>query len=527
MPTSTLGVSEKKAIDKGTKAKVAAKEKEKMPGGKAEGMETVSFSQAEKKAIEKGAKIEDEEHGPLAPKEIAKDHVAESGSKYYSDTKGLPAMEKQLDKASPAKQPSFSEFAGGRPPAHGTVKGLAPAENLHFSKAHQKLALQHAATGNKESAMYHQKQAKLYWDSHKGIDAEHPVHEINVKSEKIQKATDPKEKDPDSDEVDHEAEMEKRERAYDEKMGKSDQPTGRRAADRWAAIKGHFGKKNVAKWQSPSEPPPPVKPEPTTPVKKGLRVGNPIQPQPVPVIKSDDLNKGALVSIKTGKKIPATKKRVENQPVGAPSGHPTPEVVGGKVSGDVAAKFDANRENKGFVDKLKQKTAGPGPSEADRVERIKASLGRINNLMGALKEMRNKGVDAPVKPANPLKVVKSIQYASGSLSKSINSDCDKCGSKQHKQWCDTAKSESCAKCGTPMSKSGSPEEMPDEVKNLSKASNSVRAGEADELKKFNKAGVASLKNAFGGGDTPPPPPPPPPPPSSGGGWFDKANDSIK
>ena len=514
-PTSSLSIAEKKAIVKGLKAR--AKTKDKLPGGKAEGMETMSFSPAERKAIARGAKIEEEEHGPLAPTEIAKDHVAELGSKYYSKKEGLPAMEKKLEKAVQAKPAHVSEFSD-RPPPHGTVKGLHPIENLQFSRAHQKLASQHAIAGNKESAMYHQKQAKLYWDAHLGNETEHPVHEITSKSEpttlekcmtnaikglnllKKTKAAK-EEKDPDADEVDHESEMEKHERKYDESMGKS----------------------------------------------------------------IESMQKGDVVGIKTGKKIPVTQKRIANQPTGTNSGHPTPSPVKpsgeiGTVSDKVADKFAANRENQGFKQKLQNKVSdvpqnypGPGPTWDKKIARMKMGLDKLNALSGELKSQNRdfhvvkstatptnlekawaghgssllqttptKPTTASKKPTEP----KPIQYASGLLSKSINSDCDKCGSKQHKQWCDTAKSESCTKCGTPLSKSGTPEEMPDEVKNLSKASNAVKASEAEELKKFDSTGVSSIKNAFGGGDAPAPAPTPTPSPEPKKGWFDKANSGF-
>lgn len=118
------------------------------------------------------------------------------------------------------------------------------------------------------------------------------------------------------------------------------------------------------------------------------------------------------------------------------------------------------------------KTANKMPSYVPKGGSKCGSCGTVTGASGACDCQEDK----------PL--TKSIQYASGQLSKSIKSDCKDCGARQHQQWADTAKkSESCKKCGTPMKKSGFSEEMPDSVKKMSKAENAVHSAEAEELEK--------------------------------------------
>ena len=337
----------------------------KLPGGEAHGMEKRDFSKKEQQAIDKGSKMEIKEHGPMAPKEIAADHVVEHGAVYYNDKKGLPAMEKKLEKAG-AKPASFNEFHS-EAPAYGTIHNLDSAGHLHFAREHQKKATQHAIAGNKESAVYHHKQAKLYWDAHRGNVAPVEVREIKQASE------------PNPKEV----------------LQKPPVSQAQRGAMHAAAA----GKSTLG-----------------IPKKVGKEFAATDKPGKLP----ETVKKADITNIKTGKKVNPTEKRVEKQPMGTNSGYPTPGVVSPnshaiEVSNKIRAKFAANRENKGFADKLKQKASepysGPGPDHAERTKRIQQSLIAVNKKLG--EEPGN----TEQKPKPDLHIVKSSSCIADTLKK--------------------------------------------------------------------------------------------------------------
>ena len=220
-----------------------------------------------------------------------------------------------------------------------------------------------------------------------------------------------------------------------------------------------------------------------------------------PANMHSDLLKGDLVNIKTGKPARATQKRVANQPTGTNSGYPTPAPVTnegkiGNVSDKVHDKFNKPKPlapmPKDISKYRSDESAKTEGDHAQRIMRIKSSLEKITHLMNELKKQPHMAEDDTVeksekdyapKIAEEEPVRKSIQYASGYLSKSIKENCKDCGCQQQDQWKDTSK-EGCKKCGTPVKKSGLPEEMPNHLRNLSKSENIVREDEAsDDLKK--------------------------------------------
>ena len=75
--------------------KKAEKWKDHIPGGKADGKKPSDFKH---RNVEKGKKIEFEHtDDPDTAREIAMDHLEEHDD-YYDDKKGLPNMEKKLEK---------------------------------------------------------------------------------------------------------------------------------------------------------------------------------------------------------------------------------------------------------------------------------------------------------------------------------------------------------------------------------------------------------------------------------------------
>jgi len=384
----------------------------KMPGGESQGMEKKDFSKEEQQAIDKGSKIEKEEHGNLAPEEIAADHVKESGSKYYDDKKGLPAMEKkleQMNKADPRIKPAeISDFT-----KVAYDPDLSPEEHKERVKHHNKMAGIESSKGNKESAMWHLQQGHKHY--------------------------------------------------------------------------------------------------------KAL-MGNP-PPLPEHVIKSESLAKD-VVDIKTGKKLNATKKRIEVQPA-----KPSLDV---KLSApkQILPKVSVNQPQKTSISDIK--TLGSNiDNDEQRKQRIRNSLEKINNIISELRgikaysnskkmedikkskeqgcrtcgsktdtgehvqcqncedadEVDHESLAEKNEHERDIKMNKSIKYASGGLSKGMKGKCSGCGCQEHNQWVDSSKkSESCQKCGTPMKKSGLPEEMPTEVRRLSKSENIVFADEYFEFK---------------------------------------------
>ena len=432
----------------------------KLPGGKAQGCETKDFSTKEQKAISKGSKIESEEHGKTAPEEIAADHVVEHGAKYYDQKIGLPAMEKKMEnmeKAHTALKPATPE--SGNKVAYDP--DLPPEEHIARIKHHNQMAIKEARNGNAESARWHHRQAYNHHLAAIGRPPELPTHVVDPANKSEHKQLPLKDKEP----------------------------------------------------------------------------------SPVFLRGSEDPLAKDVVNIKTGKQIKATQKRIENQPTGSNSCYPTPAPVKadgeiGQVSEKVFNKFNAPKENKGnppnkaSVFPYTPSNKAPGEHE-QRIARIRESLKKIGQIMEKLKVDKSETLQKPPKsqaqrgamyaaaagnstigipkkvgkefvesdkpgklPETVKKtekdyapkieetepVHKSIQYASGYLSKSINSDCKECGTQRHNQWHDTAK-EGCKKCGTPMKKSGRPESMPDSVKMLSKSANAVMADEAQDLKK--------------------------------------------
>ena len=418
----------------------------KLKGGEAEGMSQKDFSKKEQQAIDKGGKIEAKEHGKTAPKEIAADHVAELGAKYYNDKTGLPAlerkMESKIEKANPSMQPA--EANTGSKVAYDPH--MSPEEHVSRVKHHNQQAMAAAKGGNPQSATWHHLQAFKHHQAAKGNPPALPEHVIApvAKAEKG---------------------------VHQPSMGSI------KIGEKEGGIKGRsFAGDLVRQGQ--------------TEHAKGWHMEKLKELQemrkkyPKNVAKSEDLQKD-VVDIKTGKKVNATKKRVEAQPTGTNSGYPTPSPVTnegkiGEVSDKVFAKFNAPKQPPQDVDTFR----------SERIARIKESFGRINTLMSELKqrsgqppvEKSDKDYAPKVEEKEPM--AKSIQYASGQLSKSIKSDCKDCGARQHQQWADTAKKpDSCKKCGTPMKKSGFSEEMPDSVKKMSKAENAVNSAEAEELEK--------------------------------------------
>jgi hypothetical protein len=150
----------------------------KLPGGYANGMEKKDFPKKEQQAIDKGSKIESEEHGKTASKEIAADHVAEHGSVYYNDKKGLPAMEAKLEK----------NVDTGKPIPYDPQKPLNPAGHLAQSRLHNKHGQIAGASGDPISAQWHYKQASYHWKAVGGpvkdYKPEPDAYVINTKSEK-------------------------------------------------------------------------------------------------------------------------------------------------------------------------------------------------------------------------------------------------------------------------------------------------------------------------------------------------------
>jgi len=87
--------------------KKANKWKDKIPGGIADGKRPSDFK---KEDIERGKKIEYEHtNDPAKAREISMDHLEEHPD-YYDPKKGLPAMEKKLEKNKPARR---GRYEGG------------------------------------------------------------------------------------------------------------------------------------------------------------------------------------------------------------------------------------------------------------------------------------------------------------------------------------------------------------------------------------------------------------------------------
>lgn len=171
-PTGMLKLA--REIDKVSKRKgKMQKTEDKLPGGEADANSFGNMTISEKFATLHGSMLEEKEHGPKAPTEIASDHVVESGPEYYDTKKGLPNMEKKLNKA--AKPATASEFEHGMPPAYGTVQNLDPHEALSMCHRHHKMAMKYAAEGNKESAKYHHEHASLYWNHHRQMNKSEPM----------------------------------------------------------------------------------------------------------------------------------------------------------------------------------------------------------------------------------------------------------------------------------------------------------------------------------------------------------------
>lgn len=81
--------------------KKANKWRDKIPGGRADEKKPSDY---EKSQVEKGKKIEYEHtNDPAKAKEISMDHLKEH-PEYYSEKKGLPAMERNLEKTKPARR---------------------------------------------------------------------------------------------------------------------------------------------------------------------------------------------------------------------------------------------------------------------------------------------------------------------------------------------------------------------------------------------------------------------------------------
>ena len=84
-----------------------ARYKDKLKGGRAD---KKTPSQFPKKDVDRGRLIEMEHtNDPSTAKEIAIDHLEEL-PKYYNEEKGLPAMEKKLEKKKPSRQ---GRYRGG------------------------------------------------------------------------------------------------------------------------------------------------------------------------------------------------------------------------------------------------------------------------------------------------------------------------------------------------------------------------------------------------------------------------------
>jgi len=80
--------------------KKANKWKDKIPGGRADKKKPSNYN---KKSVEKGHKIEFEHtNDPSIAREITIDHLEEFPD-YYNEEKGLPSMEKKLEKKKPAR----------------------------------------------------------------------------------------------------------------------------------------------------------------------------------------------------------------------------------------------------------------------------------------------------------------------------------------------------------------------------------------------------------------------------------------
>lgn len=152
----------------------------KLKGGLADNKK--DFSSKEKQAISQGAKIESKEHGKLAPKEIAADHVAEHGAKYYNNKEGLPALERKLEKKAPqGVDPKKHESCVQQVKQQGKDVGSAhaictaslkkeesamtPQEKVAKIKHHNQQAIQAASTGDKVAAVFHHKEAYKHYKS--------------------------------------------------------------------------------------------------------------------------------------------------------------------------------------------------------------------------------------------------------------------------------------------------------------------------------------------------------------------------
>ncbi len=79
--------------------KKAKKWRDHIPGGRAKGKKPSDY---EKSQVEKGKRIEYEHtNDPATAREISMDHLEEHPD-YYHEEKGLPEMEKKLEKTKPA-----------------------------------------------------------------------------------------------------------------------------------------------------------------------------------------------------------------------------------------------------------------------------------------------------------------------------------------------------------------------------------------------------------------------------------------
>ena len=147
----------------------------KLPGGEANNMSDKDFTTSEKKAISKGAKIESKEHGKTAPREIAADHVKESGDKYYDDKVGLPAMEKRLEKTNTSMKPAMQ--SSGMKAAYDP--NMSADEHKAAMKAHNEAAAKAAKEGNRQSAAWHYQQSHKHYKALVGNPPSLPEHKID------------------------------------------------------------------------------------------------------------------------------------------------------------------------------------------------------------------------------------------------------------------------------------------------------------------------------------------------------------
>ena len=142
-------------------------------GGEAAGMTPKDFTPAEQKAIVEGEKIENDEHGSHGT-EIAMDHVAELGKKYYKELKQMEnSIKGKLEKA---KAATYNELSHNViPPSYGTIPNIGHQEAMELSTKHSKLAQKYGSEGQKDSAAFHHAQASQYWNHGQKAKAAAPM----------------------------------------------------------------------------------------------------------------------------------------------------------------------------------------------------------------------------------------------------------------------------------------------------------------------------------------------------------------